>query len=151
MADNRNGLRSHDMQIVKDIGCISSLPLQPLTKRDILARFNAIRGPAKYTVKGSDKENIPIHNAQKTEKKVAQIIGAEIQELYRKFGIKTNQFQQICAKVLMVKKDYYKSLKNHSTKSKFSVDLHVSFKAKNQPREILNEDIEWSVRIAYSG
>ena len=141
--DNRNGLRSGDLQIVKDIGSISSLPHQPLTKRDILARFNAIRGPANYRVKGSDKENNPLNNKQKTEKKVAQILGAEIQERYRKFGLKTLQVKHICAKVLSVKKDYYKSLKSPSARSKFCVTSHVSFRAKNQPREILNKDIEW--------
>ena len=79
----------------------------------------------------------------RSEKNVAAILAVEIQELYRKFGLKTCIFQQVCAKILAVKKAYYKSRKNLQTKAKFSDSEFVSFRAKKQPREILRKDIEW--------
>ena len=141
MSAQRNGLRSCDSQIVKDFGSVKCLPLKPLTRKDILARFNSVKGLSDHRVKGCSKDDSPCNNAMRSEKNVAAILAVEIQELYRKFGLKTVIFQQVCAKILAVKKAYYKSRKNLQAKAKFSDSEFVSFRAKKQPREILREDM----------
>ena len=68
----KHGLRSTDKQAVKDFVVSNFLPQKPLSKRDILARYNSFVGTTKYTIKGTDKENIPCHNANLSEKNIAK-------------------------------------------------------------------------------
>ena len=135
--------RSDNAKIVKEFGIIETSPGRPLKKRDILARYNAIKGLDNHTVKGCNKDSLPCNNKVLTEKRIAEKIAEEIQDLYQNIGLRTIVFKQICAKVLSQKSDYYKSLKSAHAKSKFSPDVFVSFRAKKQPKETLKEDIEW--------
>ena len=43
MAPTKTNLRSTTATIVKDFGLIDNLPYRPLTKADILGRYNGIR------------------------------------------------------------------------------------------------------------
>ena len=68
MAAKKTNLRSLIATIVKDFGLIDSLPYHPLTKADILGRFNGIRGVLSLTDKLvfngdvlSESENIRKH------------------------------------------------------------------------------------------
>ena len=81
MSAQRNGLRSCDIQIVKDFGSIKCLPLKPLTRKDILARFNSLRGLVDHRVKGCSKDDLPCNNDMRSEKNVAAILAVEIQKL----------------------------------------------------------------------
>ena len=63
----KNALRSNITERVKDVGTIEHFPQRPLTKRNILQRYNAFMG-TRYDVPGTQKENMPVHNNKLTEK-----------------------------------------------------------------------------------
>ena len=128
-------LRSDTASIVKDFSILEKLPLRPLTKRDIIGRFNGIRGAVSF-------KETPAPNVL-SERKTAHLLANEIEDLYQRFGLKTVVQSTLILKVLKTKEDYYKSRKNQYAAARFSADDIVSFKAKKQPRETLQEDISW--------
>ena len=122
-------LRSYDLQIIKDFGISESLPLRPLLKCDILARYSSIR---------QNSVNIPVL----TDWQIAYKLVEEIEDLYKKFGLKTVTKVNATKKVLAVKSEYYKWRKKVHSKTFPSSDP-VSFRAPKQPREVLKDDINW--------
>ena len=139
----RNALRSNTTERVKDVGVIEHFPQRPLTKRNILQRYNAFMGSEKYTVQGTEKENMPIHNMKLREKYIVQKIYEEVVTLYKKFGLKPMSHVAMKDKIGKVRTEYRKSQKNSQAKARLNLDEVISFKAKQQPREVLKEDLEW--------
>ena len=141
--------RSFTSPLEKEVGTITALPLRPLTKKDILARYCELKG--NQSAKGTDKSNLPYNNHDRTERNLAKIICEEIEVLYKKFGIKTITPQNICVKVLQVKKEYYKAAKSPQSRARYVINDSVSFKAKKQPKTTLKEDLEWYQRKIEGG
>ena len=130
----KSTLRSDTASIVKDFSLLKKLPLRPLTKGDIIGRFNGIRGAVSF-------KETPAPNVF-SEKKTAHILANEIEALYCRFGLKTVVRSTLVLKVLKTREDYYKSRKKNAA-ARFSIDDIVSFKAKKQPRETLEEGKRW--------
>ena len=94
-------LRSDKATIVKDFSLLEKLPLRPLTKGDIIGRFNGIRGAVSF-------KKTPANNVL-SERKTAHILANEIEELYCRFGLKIVVRSTLILKVLKTKTDNYKS------------------------------------------
>ena len=122
-------LRNYDLQIIKDFGIRESLPLRPLMKCDILTRYSSIR---------QNSVNIPVL----THWQIAYKLVEEIEELYKKFGLKTVTKINASKKVLAIKNEYYKWRKKVHLKT-FPISDVVSFRAPKQPREVLKDDLNW--------
>ena len=142
MAGAKSILRSNSTNAVKEIGIIDHLPLKPLSKKNILQRYNSFIS-TRYDILGIEKENIPVHNSELTEKHIVNIISEEIITLYKKFGLKPITKQCIKEKIIKIRREYKKTLKNVKSKGKLNLDEKVSFQARKQPRETLKEDIDW--------
>ena len=106
MGPKKANLRSDMGTIVKDFGLLDSLPYKPLTRANILGRYNGIRGVLSFT-------NTPCWTSDVLPewKTIAKIV-SEIMELYGKFGVKCNHERHIHKKIKKIKTDYFKSKKN---------------------------------------
>ena len=109
---SKKKLRSDMGTIVKDFGFLDSLPYKPLTRADILGRYNAIRGILSFA-------NTPCWTSDVLPEwnTIAKIV-SEIVELYGKFGVKCNHERHIHKKI---KTDYFKSKKNAQAAKKIYV------------------------------
>ena len=137
MAPKKASLRSAGATIVKDFGLLDKLPYRPLSKADILGRFNGIRGVLSFT-------DTPCYNGDVlSENQTIAKLAAEIVELYGKFKLKSNHERSVQIKIKKIKTGYYKAKKNAQAAVRFNSAEIVSFKADKQLREVLKEDIEW--------
>ena len=105
MAPKKASLRSESATIVKDFGLLESLPCKPLSRADILGRYNGIRGVLSFT-------NTPCYTSKvlSENKTIAKLTG-EIVELYGKFGVKCFHERSIQIKLKKIKTNYFKSKK----------------------------------------
>ena len=82
MRPKKANLRIGMGTIMKDFGLLYSLPYKPLTRADILGRYNGIRGVLSFTITPCWASDV-----LPEWKTIAKII-SEIVELYGKFGVK---------------------------------------------------------------
>ena len=90
---------------------------------------------------------MPIHNTKLSEKYIVRNICEEVVTLYKKFGLKTVTDLAIKDNIVKVRKEYRKAQKNSQAKARLNLDETILFKAKQQPREVLKEDLEWYMKV----